>query len=108
MRRMIGFTTFAQMALFHTLVGILNVLFAWPLVLILYVTGIETIIWSEIPWLYLTGAALCALVANVIASFGLICTYEVFLTLGMFFAIPISSGMYHRSKVIFVNSPFFK
>lgn len=97
MRRVIGYTTFAQMALFHTLVGLLNTLLAWPLVLLLYATGIETIIWSEIPWAYITGAAACAFLANIIVSFGVICTYEVFLTLGLFFAIPISAGKYYNN-----------
>lgn len=92
MRRMIGYTTFAQMALFHTLVGLLNLFLAWPLVLLLYVTGVETIVWSAIPWSYLTAAAACTFLANVITSFGVICTYEVFLTLGLFFPIPISAG----------------
>lgn len=92
MRRMIGYTTFAQMALFHSLVGVLNMLLAWPLILILYATGVEIIVWSEIPWLFMTGASLCFLIANLIASFGVICTYEFFITLGMFFAIPISAG----------------
>ncbi|KAJ6221619.1 hypothetical protein RDWZM_000164 [Blomia tropicalis] len=91
MRRMIGFTTFSQMALFHTIIGLLNTLLAWPLVLLLYWTGVETIVWSAIPWGYLTGAAACAFLANIIASFGVICTYEAFLTLGMFFAIVISA-----------------
>ena len=92
MRRMIGYTTFAQMALFHTILGILNALFAWPIVLLLYWTGVEIITWSEIPWGFLTISAACAFLANVILSFGVICNYEAFLTLGLFFAIPISAG----------------
>jgi len=94
MRRMIGYSTFAQMALFHSIVGLLNLLFAWPIVLLLYLTGVETIIWSAIPWGFLTAAAACAFLANIIASFGVICTYEAFLTLGLFFAIPISAGKF--------------
>src|SRR5699024_4260795 len=92
MRRMIGYTTFSQMALFHTLVGTCNLILAWPLVLLLYWTGVETIIWSEIPWGFITLGAGCAFLANVVASFGVICTYEAFLTMGMFFAIVISAG----------------
>ncbi|XP_046913786.1 uncharacterized protein LOC124494619 isoform X2 [Dermatophagoides farinae] len=103
MRRMIGYTTFAQMALFHSLVGVLNMLLAWPLILILYATGVEIIVWSEIPWLFMTGASLCFLIANLIASFGVICTYEFFITLGMFFAIPISAVI-----DIYINSVIFR
>lgn len=94
MRRMIGYTTFAQMALFHTLVGVFTLLFTWPLVFLLYWTSIETIIWSEIPWGFITLGAFSAFMANVVASFGVICTYESFLTLGMFFAVLISACEY--------------
>ncbi|XP_075679062.1 uncharacterized protein LOC113796997 isoform X2 [Dermatophagoides pteronyssinus] len=103
MRRMIGYTTFAQMALFHSLVGALNMLLAWPLILILYATGVEIIKWSEIPWLFMTGASVCVLLANLISSFGVICTYEFFITLGMFFAIPISAVI-----DIYINSVIFR
>ena len=100
MRRMIGYTTFAQMALFHTIVGLMIAFLAWPLVLLLYVTGVETIIWSEIPWLYLTAAGTLSFLANIIASFGVICTYEFFLTLGMFFAIPISARKFFYQLIL--------
>jgi hypothetical protein len=89
---MIGYTTFAQMSLFFTLVGLLNAFLMWPLVLLLYFFGVETIIWSQIPWTKLMGSAALSLTANVLGNFGLIWTYDVFLTLGLFFAIPISSG----------------
>lgn len=92
MRRMIGFTTFSQMALFHSLVGVLNALLAWPMIFILYATGVEIIVWSEIPWFLMTIASVCMLIANLIANFGVICTYEFFISLGIFLAIPISAG----------------
>lgn len=89
---MIGYTTPAQMSMFFTLIAILNTFFMWPIVLLLYFTGAETIIWSRIPWLPLSGAALLNLTANVLGNFGVMWTYEVFLILGLLFAIPISSG----------------
>lgn len=92
---MLGYTTFAQMSLFFTLVGLLNAFLMWPLVLLLYFTGAETIIWTQIPWLTLSGAAALSLMANILGNFGLVWTYEVFLTLGLFFAIPISAGLCH-------------
>lgn len=94
MRRMIGFTTFGQMALFHSLIGLMNIFFAWPLILILYATGVEIIQWGEIPWLLMTGASVCSIIAQLIASFGVICTYEFFLALGIFFAVPASAGKF--------------
>ncbi|KAF7494570.1 Putative thiamine transporter SLC35F3 [Sarcoptes scabiei] len=103
MRRMIGFTTFGQMALFHSLIGLMNIFFAWPLILILYATGVEIIQWGEIPWLLMTGASVCSIIAQLIASFGVICTYEFFLALGIFFAVPASAVI-----DLYLNSVIFK
>lgn len=89
---MIGYTTFAQMSLFFTLIGLLNALLMWPMVLLLYFFGAETIIWSKIPWIFVTSASALVLLANVLGYFGVIWTYEVFLNLGILFAIPISAG----------------
>ncbi|RWS29495.1 hypothetical protein B4U80_05861 [Leptotrombidium deliense] len=90
-KRTIGYTTFAQTALFFTLVGFLNAFLLWPMVLLLYFTGVETLAWNHIPWLTLSGAAFLNLTANLLGNFGVGWTYEIFLTLGLFFAIPVSS-----------------
>lgn len=90
-KRMIGYTSFAQMSLFFTLIGLLNAFLMWPLILLLYLFGAETIIWSQIPWPTLTGSAALSLLANILGNFGIVWTYELFLTLGLFFAIPFCS-----------------
>ncbi|RWS01993.1 putative thiamine transporter SLC35F3-like protein [Dinothrombium tinctorium] len=90
-KRTIGYTTFAQTALFFTLVGFLNAFLMWPMVLLLYFTGVETLSWNHIPWLTLSGAATLNLTANLLGNFGVTWTYEIFLTLGLFVAIPISA-----------------
>ncbi|CAG2161587.1 unnamed protein product [Oppiella nova] len=90
-KRTIGYTTFAQMSLFFTLMGLMNAFLMWPLILLLYLFGAETIVWSQIPWTTLTGSAALLLLANILGNFGIAWTYELFLNLGIFFAIPISS-----------------
>ena len=62
------------------------------MVLLLYFTGAEVMSWSHIPWLPLSGAAALSLNANLLGSFGLCWTYEIFLSLGLLFAIPFSAG----------------
>lgn len=85
-----GYTTFAQTSLFFTIVGFLNAFLIWPVVILLHLTGVEIFKFENIPWAYLTGAAIFNLFANLLGNFGVVFTYEIFLNLGMLFAIPIS------------------
>ncbi|XP_054156917.1 putative thiamine transporter SLC35F3 [Oppia nitens] len=90
-KRIIGYTSFAQMSLFFSLIGLMNAILMWPLIMLLYLFGAETIVWSLIPWTTLTGSAVLLLLANIFGNFGIVWTYELFLNLGIFMAIPISS-----------------
>ncbi|KAG9510336.1 Solute carrier family 35 member F4, partial [Fragariocoptes setiger] len=90
-QRMFGFWSVAQMSLFFTLIGFLNAFLMWPIVLVLYFTGTEIIIWRDIPWLHLVAAGFLYLLADVVAYFGPICTYEVFLTFGLLLAVVMSA-----------------
>ncbi|CAG2167781.1 unnamed protein product, partial [Oppiella nova] len=94
-KRMIGYTSFAQMSLFFTLIGLMNAFLMWPLILLLYLFGAEIIVWSQIPWETLTGSAILSLMANILGNFGIVWTYELFLTLGIFSAIPFCSRKKH-------------
>ena len=89
---MIGYGSYGEMSLFFTLIGLLNLFLLWPIVLLLYFTGTETLTWNMIPWLPLSAAAALNLSANLMAYVGLYWTYEVFLSTGLVLAIPISSG----------------
>ena len=91
---MIGYASVGEMSLFFSLIGFLNAFLMWPMVLLLYFTGAETLFWNHIPWLPLSGAAALNLTANLLLHFGLYWTYSVFLSLGILFAIPICSGEY--------------
>ncbi|XP_023243549.1 putative thiamine transporter SLC35F3 [Centruroides sculpturatus] len=90
-KKLIGEVSFGQLSLFFTIVGFLDALMLWPLVLTLYFTGAEVIIWSKLPWYPLGGAALLSLLANILGNLGVVWTYEVFLILGFLFAVPASA-----------------
>lgn len=90
-KKVLGEVNFGQMSFFFTSVGFCNVLMMWPFFLTLYFTNVETIHWNHLPWLPLLGAALFIFLANILGNFGVIWTYEVFLTLGLIFAIPASA-----------------
>lgn len=99
---MVVISSFAQMSLFFSLVGLFNLLFMWPLVLVLYLAKVEVIEgWTSIPWIPMTGAAILLLVANVLGNFGILWTFDIFLTLGLLIAIPISSAI--DTSVYFVE-----
>ncbi|XP_076349778.1 solute carrier family 35 member F3-like [Tachypleus tridentatus] len=91
LKKLIGDVTSGQLSIFFTLIGLLNLLVMWPFFISLHLTHIETIHWNKLPWAPLGGAAILSLVANLIGNFGIVFTYEVFLTLGLVLAIPASA-----------------
>ncbi|XP_042899055.1 solute carrier family 35 member F3 isoform X2 [Parasteatoda tepidariorum] len=92
-KKMVGDVTLGQISLFFSILGLFNTLLIWPFFLVFYFTNLEIIDWQQIPWLPLMGAALFIFLANLLGNFGVIWTYEVFLTLGFLFAIPSSAAI---------------
>uniref|UniRef100_A0A6G1S3Y8 Solute carrier family 35 member F4 n=1 Tax=Aceria tosichella TaxID=561515 RepID=A0A6G1S3Y8_9ACAR len=90
-QRMFGFWSIAQMSLFFTLIGLFNAFLMWPVALLLYFLGVELIAWRHIPWFHLIAAGALHLTANIVAYFGPICSYDIFLTLGLMFAVVLSA-----------------
>ncbi|XP_076308602.1 solute carrier family 35 member F3-like [Tachypleus tridentatus] len=90
-KKFIGEVTFGQLSLFFTLIGLLDAFLIWPLFVGLYFTHVETIFWNQLPWPLLGGAASLSLVANLLSNFGVLWTYDVFLTLGLILAVPVSA-----------------
>lgn len=118
-RKVMGVTTFGQVSLFFTLIGIFNVAFLWPICLILYFSGAESISWVKLPWtalfvaciLHLGGCLLFPYTAlstfmrsifnsdillflafNMLGNFSIALTYDLFITLGLITAVPVSAG----------------
>ncbi|XP_049521426.1 putative thiamine transporter SLC35F3 isoform X2 [Dermacentor silvarum] len=90
-KKLIGDVTFGQLSLFFSLIGFLNLLLMWPVLLALYLLRFETIVWSRMPWGMLAGAGALSLLSNLLGNFGIVWTFEIFLTLGLAFAVPISA-----------------
>ncbi|XP_054724743.1 putative thiamine transporter SLC35F3 [Uloborus diversus] len=90
-KKLVGEVSLGQLSFFFSLVGLCNVLLVWPLMLGLYLGRAETLRWDEVPWLPLLGAAMFLFMANLLGNFGVLWTYEVFLTLGFVCAVPASA-----------------
>lgn len=90
-KKVIGHVSFGQVSLFFSLIGLLNAILLWPVVLILSITGVEIVPWTSLPWVQLCGAASLSLAANLLANFSIIITYENFITLGLIAAVPASA-----------------
>lgn len=49
-KRIFGEATYGQVSFFFSLIGLLNVLLLWPILLALHFSGLEVIYWSRVPW----------------------------------------------------------
>lgn len=91
-KKLVGDAPGGQVSLFLTLLGLLNLFFLWPLVLILHYAKYEHMSWDTIPWDYLTGSGCLGLVFNFLINFGVAFTYPLFISLGTVLGIPINAG----------------
>ncbi|GAB6023863.1 hypothetical protein CHUAL_008602 [Chamberlinius hualienensis] len=92
-KKMFGEASFNQVALFFTVISLFNTFLLWPIAVALYFTEMEIFHWERMPWTDLTGAAALSLVTNLLGTFGIAVTYEIFITLGLVIAIPMSAAM---------------
>ncbi|XP_056632363.1 solute carrier family 35 member F3 isoform X1 [Diorhabda sublineata] len=92
-KKVIGEATYGQVALFFSLIGMLNAAFLWPLCLGLFLMGIETLHWDMLPWPALLTSSILSLVANLLGNFSVVLTYDLFITLGLITAVPVSAAL---------------
>lgn len=57
-KKVIGETTFGQMSLFFSLIGLCNAALLWPICLALYFSGAESVHWGRLPWTTLLSASI--------------------------------------------------
>ncbi|ENN72351.1 hypothetical protein YQE_10986, partial [Dendroctonus ponderosae] len=62
----IGDATYGQVALFFSLIGMLNAALLWPVSLGLFLTGLETLHWDRLPWPALLSASCLSLALDVV------------------------------------------
>lgn len=60
-KKIIGDATYGQVALFFSLIGMLNAALLWPLSLGLFLTGAESLHWERLPWPALLSASALSL-----------------------------------------------
>lgn len=60
-KKVIGEATYGQVALFFTLIGMINAALLWPMCLGLFLTGMETLQWDRLPWVALLSASILSL-----------------------------------------------
>ncbi|KAF7379794.1 hypothetical protein HZH68_016742 [Vespula germanica] len=94
-KKVIGETTFGQMSLFFSLIGLCNAALLWPICLALYFSGAESVHWTRLPWAALLSASILHLVANMLGNFSIALTYDLFITLGLITAVPVSAALMH-------------
>ncbi|CAH1118773.1 unnamed protein product [Phaedon cochleariae] len=92
-RKVIGDATYGQVALFFSLIGMLNATLLWPLSLGLFLMGVETMRWELLPWPALFTSSVLSLVANLLGNFSVALTYDLFITLGLITAVPVSAAL---------------
>ncbi|XP_077297209.1 solute carrier family 35 member F3 [Arctopsyche grandis] len=92
-RKVIGDATYGQVSLFFSMMGIINASLMWPLCLTLYLTGVETLSWERLSWPILLAASGMFLAFNLLSHFGKAVTYELFITLGLITAVPVSAAL---------------
>ncbi|XP_060526581.1 solute carrier family 35 member F3 isoform X3 [Cylas formicarius] len=92
-KKVIGEATYGQVALFFSLIGMLNAALLWPLSLGLFLTGVETLHWEKLPWPALLSSSCLSLVANLLGNFSVALTYDLFITLGLITAVPVSAAL---------------
>ena len=60
-KKLIGEASFTQVALFFSIISLVNALLFWPLALAFYVTELESFSVSDLPWIPLTMAGALSL-----------------------------------------------
>ncbi|CAH0583209.1 unnamed protein product [Chrysodeixis includens] len=92
-RKVMGEVNSGQRALFFSILGIVNASLLWPLCLALYLTGSEMLPSHRMPWIYLLVASIALLIFHLVFQFGNIITYNIFVSLALITAVPVSAAL---------------
>ncbi|XP_022079306.1 putative thiamine transporter SLC35F3 [Acanthaster planci] len=90
-KRYVGNASSGQVSLFLSVLGIFNILFLWPFIIIFYYTDVETWSFDKIPWDYLCGSAALSVAFNFLINFGIALTFPLFIALGTVVGIPLNA-----------------
>ncbi|GFO12105.1 solute carrier family 35 member f4-like protein [Plakobranchus ocellatus] len=88
-KKFIGVATPVQAFFFLSNIGLFALLLLWPIWLLLYLFGVEVVVWAQIPFSLVLPASLLLVVCMVTKESCVLLTYPVFLGLGLVMAVPI-------------------
>ncbi|XP_037945479.1 uncharacterized protein LOC119677963 isoform X1 [Teleopsis dalmanni] len=92
-RKVMGDPPIGQIAFAFTTLGFLNALLMWPVCVALYLTSTETMPSDRMPWTILLIASILLLVFHILMQFSAAVTYNMFVTLGLITAVPVSGAL---------------
>ncbi|XP_055907214.1 solute carrier family 35 member F3-like isoform X5 [Eupeodes corollae] len=92
-RKVMGDPPVGQIAFTFTTLGFLNAALFWPVCVALYLTGTESMPSEQISWVILLIASILLLVFHMLTQFSAAVTYNLFVTLGLITAVPVSGAL---------------
>ncbi|XP_058057677.1 uncharacterized protein LOC131208802 [Anopheles bellator] len=92
-RKVMGDPPVGQIAFTFSIIGFLNAAILWPVCIALYFTGTEIMPWETLPWVVLLMASVLLLVFHILTQFSSAVTYNMFVTLGLITAVPVSAAL---------------
>ncbi|CAD6993829.1 unnamed protein product [Ceratitis capitata] len=92
-RKVMGDPPIGQIAFTFTTLGFLNALLLWPVCVGLYLAGYESMPPDRMPWIILLIASILLLVFHILMQFSAAVTYNMFVTLGLITAVPVSGAL---------------
>ncbi|XP_055525334.1 uncharacterized protein LOC129718516 isoform X2 [Wyeomyia smithii] len=92
-RKVMGDPPVGQIAFTFSFIGFLNAAILWPVCIALYFTGAEVMPWEPLPWIILLMASVLLLVFHILTQFSSAVTYNMFVTLGLITAVPVSAAL---------------
>ncbi|XP_055848949.1 putative thiamine transporter SLC35F3 isoform X3 [Episyrphus balteatus] len=92
-RKVMGDPPVGQIAFAFTTLGFLNAALLWPVCVALYLTGTESMPSDRMPWVILLIASILLLVFHMLTQFSAAVTYNMFVTLGLITAVPVSGAL---------------
>ena len=106
LKKLIGTTTVATATVLLGVIGLINTVIFWPVILILDHMQLEVIVWSEIPWEYLNLSAVTGFFFNAFVNIGIAYTYPLFISLGTILGIPANifvDWVIHNLEITFLQ-----
>lgn len=106
LKKLIGTTTVATATVLLGVIGLINTVMFWPGFLILDYTGLEVIVWNDIPWDYLNLSAVTGFFFNAFVNIGIAYTYPLFISIGTILGIPANifvDWLIHNLEITFLQ-----